>query len=127
MKKALIISILLTFLSPAIYAWQPTKTEIDKMVKEAQEKMEKMKNDPIIKETLKKAQDNSSTNISLPENRGKYIPQKFPARNNALLNTLPKKIFLIDSESKPRCESSLAIICNLETSSNPLGTTAIPS
>jgi tetratricopeptide (TPR) repeat protein len=93
MKKILVISIFLSFLSLIIYAQQPTNAEIDKMMKEAQAKMEKMKNDPAIKETMKKVQGNTGTNIPLPGNNSKYVPGKFPSRNTALLNTLPKNIF----------------------------------
>ena len=108
MKK---ISILVCiFLSSFVPLFSQTQAEIDKMIKDAQDQIEKLKKDPATKDLLKDlpnldsiknannkpAKNNSSTNELYSSDPGAYgnvDNWKFPAKNTALLASLPKKVF----------------------------------
>ena len=113
MKKTFIICFLLSFSVQFVIA-QPTQAEIDKKMKQAQEQM---KNDAARKKAMKDLQDqqkqvsdaiknqqgnnNAVTNpiaigslySSDPGSYGNVDNWRFPAKNIALLSSLPKKVF----------------------------------
>ncbi|MEO7293922.1 MAG: hypothetical protein ABIW34_12510, partial [Ginsengibacter sp.] len=111
MKKKFIICFLFSFLVQFVLA-QPTQAEIDKMLKQAQEMMKKYGKDSTVNKAMKDAQNkqkeitdasknqeennNSSTNTTNTLDPGDYANVdnwKFPAKNIALLSSLPKKVF----------------------------------
>ncbi len=97
MKKIFTIFFLLTCSVQFVFA-QPTKTEIDKMMKQAQELMKKYGVDSNIKKAMENQQPaNNTVTTSLyssdPGSYGNVDNWKFPAKNTALLSSLPKKVF----------------------------------
>jgi tetratricopeptide (TPR) repeat protein len=111
MKRIFIIFPVLSLIVQFAFA-QPTKAEIDKMMKQSQELMKKYSNDTSVNKMMKNLQDqqkqitdamknrhagnNGATNMSFYDDPGAYSNVdnwKFPAKNTALLSSLPKKIF----------------------------------
>src|ERR1035437_3708606 len=111
MKKNSLILFFLLY-SIAGFSQQPTKAEIDKMMKQAQDVMKKYGKDSTVNKAMKDVQDKQKqvsdamknqpannkgvTNGSLyadPSDYGNVDNWKFPAKNMALLSSLPKKIF----------------------------------
>ena len=101
MIKIFLICFLLSFSAQFISA-QPTQAEIDKMMKQAEEMMKKYGKDSTVNKAMKDAMknqpanNNSVANGSLyadPGDYGNVDNWKFPAKNIALLSSLPKKIF----------------------------------
>lgn len=110
--KKIFISILLLFFSAEFILAQPTQAEIDRMMKQAQEMAKKYGTDSARNKEMKGIQDqqkqvtdamknqptknNGPTSGSLypdPSEYGNVDNWKFPAKNTALLSSLPKKIF----------------------------------
>ena len=102
MKKTFIICFLLSFSVQFVIA-QPTQAEIDKMMKQAQELMKKYGTDTNVKKAMENQQGNNNavTNpiaigslySSDPGNYGNVDNWRFPAKNIALLSSIPKKVF----------------------------------
>src|SRR5450759_5024244 len=113
MKKNSLILFFLLY-SIAGFSQQPTQAEIDKMVKQAQEQMKKYGIDTTVNKTMKGLQaqqkqmtdamknqqgnnkNNGVTNAlysSDPGSYGNVDNWKFPAKNTAMLASLPKKVF----------------------------------
>ena len=104
MKKTFIICFLLSFSMQFVFA-QPTKAEVDKMMKNAQEQMKKYGNDSIVNKAMKDAQDKQKQvsdamknnpqgkNAALPVNKNDTAAFSLPLRNNKLLNSLPVRTF----------------------------------
>jgi tetratricopeptide (TPR) repeat protein len=110
--KKLLIFLPVIFLSAQFVAAQQTQADIDKMMKQAQDQMKKYARDTSVNKMLKNLQDqqkqisdamkngpagnNAATNASLypdPSEYGNVDNWKFPAKNAAILSSLPKKIF----------------------------------
>ncbi len=109
MKKIFTLTLLTGLFCHQLFA-QPTQAEIDKMMKQAQEMMNKYGNDSTVKNAMKGIQDkqkqvseamknqqgNNTTNSSVYVDLSDYSNVdnwKFPAKNIALLSSLPRKIF----------------------------------
>jgi tetratricopeptide (TPR) repeat protein len=97
MKKTLSIILLLTLGSYAC-AQQHSPEEMQKMIKEQQQTLERLKTDPKFREEMKNkpAPGNTSTNALFNSDPGSYDNVdnwKFPQKNMALLASLPKKTF----------------------------------
>ncbi|MFI5133087.1 MAG: tetratricopeptide repeat protein [Chitinophagales bacterium] len=98
MKKTFFLFI---FFLTAPFIWaQPTQAEIDKMLKKAQLEIDKMKNDPKNKDLINNMPDMDSLLKSMSNEALSNIPKnvitdptsfKLPARNDKLLNTIPRK------------------------------------
>lgn len=107
MKK--ILRILPVIFFTLVVKAQPTQAEIEKMMKLAQEQMKKYSNDTSVNKILKglqqqiidgmknqPANNKSVANGSLypdPGDYGNVDNGKFPAKNIALLSSLPKRVF----------------------------------
>ncbi len=111
MKKIFFFIFLFSFSIQFVSA-QPTQAEIDKMMKQAQDAMKKYGTDSTVNKAMKEAKDkqqqvgdamknqqgnnNAASNTSYSSDHGSYDNVdnwKFPAKNIALLASLPKKIF----------------------------------
>ncbi|MDZ4794130.1 MAG: hypothetical protein SGI83_07615 [Bacteroidota bacterium] len=100
MKKVSILianSFLLVFITLHSAFAQPTQAEIDKMVKDAQALAKKYSNESAVKKAIKNQPDNNGVKNSLyssdPGSYGNVNNWKFPAKQTALLASLPKKVF----------------------------------
>jgi hypothetical protein len=100
MKKTSIIFLLLNMSVQFVMA-QPTQAEIDKMIKNMNAEIEKLKKDPKTAElaknipnldTLKKSMPNENNQTVSKNPQKNFVPATLPLRNNKLLNSLPKKI-----------------------------------
>lgn len=106
--KITVITLVLLFLSVQfVSAQQPSKADLEKMMKQAQDQMKKYSGDTTLNKVMKNMQDqqkqinngmnNSSTNTSGsfldPSDYSNVDNWKFPAKNTALLSALPKKNF----------------------------------
>ena len=96
--KKVFVSVIMLMLFHYSFA-QPTQAEIDKMMKQAQEMMKKYGNDTSLSKTIKnqpQGNNQGATNNSAyadPGDYGNVDNWKFPAKNTALLSSLPKKTF----------------------------------
>src|SRR5450759_3580036 len=134
MKKNSLILFFLLY-SIAGFSQQPTKAEIDKMMKQAQDVMKKYGKDSTVNKAMKDAQDKQKqvsdamknqpannkgvTNAlysSDPGSYGNVDNWKFPAKNTALLSSLPKKVF-----TKPELVSFLNDIYSQLSKKVPAG------
>jgi tetratricopeptide (TPR) repeat protein len=135
MKKTSILLLLLSLSLQFILAQQPTQAELDKMMKQAQGQMKKYGNDSTVNSVMKGLQDQQKkvsdamknqpannkgvTNGSLyadPSDYGNVDNWKFPAKNTALLSSLPKKVF-----TKPELVSFLNDIYSQLSKKLPAG------
>ena len=100
MKKIFLIPIVLIVSISNLFA-QPTKAEIEKMMKEAKAEIEKMKKDPEMKELMKNMPDmdsmmkNTKGKMPAGTKSGGSGTDAFslPERNTKLLNALPIRTF----------------------------------
>lgn len=97
MKKIPTIIFFLVLASYAV-AQHPSPAEMQKMIKEQQQTLERLKNDPKFREQMKNkpAGNNSSTNTLYTSDPGSFDNVdnwKFPEKNITLLALLPKKTF----------------------------------
>ncbi len=109
MKNLLLLIVILLFVITSFA--QPTKAEMDKMMKQAQEQMKKYSNDTAKVKAMKElldqqkkitdAMENQSQNNNAsvngltsadPSDYGNVDHWKFPAKNTVMLSSLPKKI-----------------------------------
>ena len=100
MYKSFFISLFVLVVLQSVSA-QNTEADMQKKLKQAQAEIDKMMNDPKMKELGKKMPNMDSisknlspaakTAISKTDSRT-ALPKSFPARNDKLLATIPKKI-----------------------------------
>jgi hypothetical protein len=99
MKKIFFIY-LVFFLTVLHSSAQPTQAEIEKKLKEAQAEIDKIKNDPKMKDLMKNMPNFDSLSKNMNKNAvsgisktttTKTVANIFPQRNDKLLNELPKK------------------------------------
>ncbi len=98
MKKTFLFCFLFSVSVQYSFAQVPTQAEIDKMMKDAQALMKKYGGDSLMKNTMKIQQGNNTGIINSlysadPGSYGNVDNWKFPAKNTALLSSLPKKVF----------------------------------
>jgi tetratricopeptide (TPR) repeat protein len=98
MKKIFFIFLLFSLSLQSLFAQAPTQAEIDKMMKDANALMKKYSNDSAVKNAMKNQQGNNTGATTAlynsdPGAYGNVDNWKFPAKNTALLASLPKKIF----------------------------------
>lgn len=75
---------------------QPTKAELEKLMKDQKELLERIKNDPNYKQQVKQQKNNtgvsSASSYADPGDYGNVDNWKFPAKNMAILASLPKRV-----------------------------------
>ncbi|MEO8405048.1 MAG: hypothetical protein ABI480_10645 [Chitinophagaceae bacterium] len=94
---------------------QNSNADMQKKMQKAQAEIEKMKNDPKMQELMKRMPKMDSLSKNLPptaktaisKTNGKTAANTFPARNDKLLATIPKKIF-----TKPELINFLSVLHN---------------
>lgn len=98
MKKAVIL--LVVFFTSQLCFAQLTQAEIEKKMKEAQNEIEKLKNDPKYKDIMKNMPNMDSAMKKMPKDIVNNIPAntlrnpgsyQLPQKNSVLLNSIPKK------------------------------------
>lgn len=94
MKKFNVLVSLILMSSTPLFSQTPA--EFDKIIKDVNKKLEKMKNDPKYKDLLKgipPAETNPAVKEKEPAGITKPDTRKLPVKNNLLLSQLPKKKF----------------------------------
>ena len=106
--KITVITLVLLFLSVQfVSAQQPSKADLEKMMQQAQDQMKKYSGDTTLNKVMKNMQDqqkqvsngmknqsanNNAANTLDPSDYSNVDNWKFPAKNTALLSSLPKKV-----------------------------------